>query len=238
MRCAHDARVAQLLSEAHSDQEEEWLESHLETCPVCQAQLDSALADLHRRSAAVADAGSQDVSLSQRLHQRLDGALRNFYAGGGSMPCPDPTLGPARTNESIGSLGPYDLIRELGRGGFGIVYLAFDPQVNRRFAIKLPRTDLANDPGYVSRFYEEAKKSNEVNSPYVVPVVRVGSPPEFQHPCLVMEYIEGQTLREISKAQTSEQRRTGFRQTAAIVRQVAEGLHALHAKGLLHRDVK
>ena len=143
-----------------------------------------------------------------------------------------------RAAGSIGTLGPYDVVRELGRGGFGVVYLAHDPKVNRHFAIKVLWPCLAEDQRYLDRFYEEARKSNEVKSPYVVSVLRAGQPPEFQHPCLVMEYVAGKSLRETISQQTSEQRRHSFRESASIIQRVAEGLHALHGKGVVHRNVK
>jgi serine/threonine protein kinase len=233
MSCPDSEKVFRLLDGPCRPEEERWLESHFAECTECRRELESSLQEMHRSKASL-----HEKTLPLGLHQKLreSNPFRKGKSAFGSVE--DVHLGPPRISDALGALGPYDVLRELGHGGFGVVYLAHDPQVKRDFAAKVIWPGLAEDANFLDRFYEEARKSNEVKSLYVVSVIRVGQPPEFQHPCLIMEYIEGQSLRDAIRRQTSQQRRVDCRRWAAVVGHVAEGLHALHEKGVVHRDVK
>ncbi|NLE37978.1 MAG: serine/threonine protein kinase [Pirellulaceae bacterium] len=233
MACSHSERVLRLLDGPCDSDEERWLESHFAECIECRMELESSLRELRRSTPVI-----PEMTLPLELWQKLSKAWLAGKTDGVFGSVEDVRLGPPRVPDAIGALGPYDVFRELGHGGFGVVYLARDPQVNRDFAVKVIWPRLAEDDGYRNEFYEEARRSNEVKSPYVVSVIRIGRPPEFEHPCLVMEYVDGTSLREVIGEQTSEQRWVSCRRWAAVIQHVAEGLHALHEKGLLHRDIK
>jgi eukaryotic-like serine/threonine-protein kinase len=117
-------------------------------------------------------------------------------------------------------LGPYRIQGLLGAGGMGQVYRAFDPRLHRNVAIKVARERVGG------RFDREVRTLSALNHPNICSVFDVG--PDY----LVMELVEGQTLRECLGRALPTQR------TMAIARQVLEALGAAHRVGILHRDLK
>jgi serine/threonine protein kinase/tetratricopeptide (TPR) repeat protein len=230
MQCPEFERVSRLLDNTADPEDQRWLESHLSTCSACQQELESVLSLVRTPHADVTSQPPAPEDLRRRLNAV---APPTSFASQESA-----LLEPSDRPEGKGTLGPYEVIRRLGQGAFGVVYLARDPQVNRDFAIKVLRSEWSEDAFYLKRFYSEARLANQVSSPYVVPVLRVGQLPEFPRPCLVMEWVDGQTLRDAVQQQTDTQRRAGFRETALIIARAAEGLDAVHETGLVHRDVK
>lgn len=155
-----------------------------------------------------------------------------FGGGGSDGPSGDPPDEPP-----FGRLGPYRLIRRLGEGGMGAVYLAFDA-ADRRVAIKIPRDELVADPLWVARFRREAELASRVRHPSVVGVHEVGEDDGRLY--LVMDHVEGTTLaRWLSERRGGEA--LGADMVLAVVRMlagVADGLDAVHRSGIIHRDVK
>jgi hypothetical protein len=126
--------------------------------------------------------------------------------------------------------GRYRIIRQLGRGGMGTVYLAHDTQLDRRVALKVPHF-VADDSTALERFYREARVAATLDHPNLCPIHDAG-----QHegvPYLTMPYIEGKPLSELLAAGLLPQR-----QAAALVRQLALALEEAHRRGILHRDLK
>jgi eukaryotic-like serine/threonine-protein kinase len=129
-------------------------------------------------------------------------------------------------------IGRYRIERELGKGGFGVVYLANDGQLSRRVAIKVPHSHMLADAGHAEFFLAEARAVAKLDHPNIVPVYDVGSDencPIF----IVSKFIEGSTL-----FQKVKQDRPSFSDAAEIVVVIAEALHYAHRKGLVHRDIK
>ena len=133
-------------------------------------------------------------------------------------------------------LGPYRLVRKLGEGGMGTVYLAFDEQLNRHVAIKVLRADGDRTgpaaAGLAKRFLREAQSTARLNHPHTVTIYTVGQ--HAGQPFLVMEYVSGGSLAE-------ELRKNGplaWREAAAAVRDALLGLAAAHKAGVIHRDIK
>ncbi len=119
----------------------------------------------------------------------------------------------------------------LGRGGFGIVFRAFDSVLHRIVAIKVLAPELAATSPARKRFLREARAAAQVRHENVVQIHAVEEQPL---PYLVMEFIPGETLQQRLD-------RTGPldpAEVAAVGRQVAEGLAAAHSAGLIHRDIK
>ena len=146
---------------------------------------------------------------------------------------PDPLtfLGPPGQPDSLGRLGRYEVLEVLGRGGFGIVLRAFDESLRRVVAVKVLAPHLAATSPARKRFLREARASAQVRHENVVQVYEVGEQPL---PHLVMEFIPGETLQQRLD-------RTGPLDVAEVLRvgrQLADGLAAAHAHGLVHRDVK
>ncbi len=120
----------------------------------------------------------------------------------------------------------YELGECLGRGGMARVYRAFDRQLRRPVAIKLLERA---DPGTLRRFLREAKAQARVRHEYVLEVYETGD--LGGQPFIAMRYVDGPTLMEIRDDTSVEQK-------VRLMAQVAEGLHAAHREGLIHRDVK
>ena len=147
----------------------------------------------------------------------------------------DPTNesgGPTAPAGDLGRLGPYRLLDELGRGGMGIVYRAWDEALHRMVAVKVLRPD-QSEPADRQRLVREAQHASRFQDDHVVMIHAVVDPPDGL-PYLVMEYVPGRTLGETLSAADPP----GPRQVAAWVAEVADALHAAHAAGLIHRDVK
>jgi serine/threonine protein kinase/formylglycine-generating enzyme required for sulfatase activity len=129
-------------------------------------------------------------------------------------------------------IGRYRVEKLLGRGGFGLVYLAMDEQLDRRVAVKVPHPNLVPLIQDADLYLAEAQNAARLDHPHIVPVYDVGRTSDY--PCfIVSKYIEGQTLAQLVK-----ERRTSVREAVELVATVAEALHFAHQKGLVHRDVK
>ena len=127
-------------------------------------------------------------------------------------------------------IGKYEIQAELGRGGFGRVFRALDPDVKRLVAIKVLVTQADKD--LRARFQFEAAAAGNLQHKNIVTIYEFG---EYeQQPFLVMEFLEGQTLQELIS------RRQGLTllQKMAVMSQVADGLQCAHTHGVIHRDVK
>jgi serine/threonine protein kinase len=134
-------------------------------------------------------------------------------------------------------LGRYEVVRELGKGAMGIVYLAKDPLIGRLVALKTIRVQNNDDDEakeFQQRFVREAQAAGILNHPSIVTVHDIGQDDTTGVSFIAMEYVEGQNLKEV----LSQGRPIGFEQIGEIIAQVAEALDFAHAKGIVHRDVK
>lgn len=130
------------------------------------------------------------------------------------------------------NIGRYRIKRRLGRGGFGLVYLAYDEHLERNVAVKVPHAERISGPEDVENYLAEARAVANLDHPGIVPVHDVGTTAEFAF-YIVSKYIEGTDLRL-----TLKQRRLNYGQAAEVVATVAEALHHAHKNGIVHRDVK
>ena len=134
-------------------------------------------------------------------------------------------------------LGRYEVVRELGKGAMGIVYLAKDPLIGRLVALKTIRiqnTDDDETKEFQQRFVREAQAAGILNHPAIVTVHDIGQDDASGMSFIAMEYVEGQNLKEI----LAQGRPLTFEQIGEIIAQVAEAIDFAHAKGIVHRDVK
>jgi hypothetical protein len=226
--------------------EAERLEQHVGHCPRCGR----ALADLPADDPLVAamQARSRLVPESDRGRvEELIGRLKGLAAApaaetgldvGVTPPAQEPAaeaysfLGPRQGPDELGRLGPYRVLQVLGAGGMGVVFLAEDPQLQRRVALKAMKPALAADPSASERFLREARALAAVKHDHVVTIYRVGE--EGGVPFLAMELLEGETL----EARLKREGRLPLSEVLRIGREMAAGLAAAHERGLIHRDVK
>jgi serine/threonine-protein kinase len=129
------------------------------------------------------------------------------------------------------TLGNYDLLEELGRGGMGVVYKAVQRRADRLVAVKLILGGAASGQGTRERFQSEVQALAKLRHPNIVPVFEVGD--EEGCPYFSMEYMPGGSLAEHAK-----RARLPAAEAAAIVEQLAGAVGAAHAVGVLHRDIK
>ena len=140
-------------------------------------------------------------------------------------------LQPSEKSESLGRLGHYEILELIGRGGMGIVLRAFDDKLHRVVAIKVIAPQLAASSPPRKRFLREARAAAAIRHEHVVDIHAVEEEPI---PYLVMEYVPGENLQQkldrVGPLELPEVLRFG--------RQIACGLAAAHARGLIHRDIK
>jgi Tol biopolymer transport system component/serine/threonine protein kinase len=128
-------------------------------------------------------------------------------------------------------IGPYRAIRQLGAGGMGEVFLAQDDDLGRHIAIKLLPAHLATDAEHLARLRNEARSASSLNHPNIVTIYEIGRD-DSQRAYMAMEYVDGQTLREVMRNPLP------VRKALQIAAQIADGLAAAHKRGLVHRDLK
>ncbi len=151
---------------------------------------------------------------------------------------PQPVPAPTRDSASDtvvrpARLGNYRLVRELGRGGMGVVYEAIDERLGRPVAVKVLHPDLVADPVSRQRFLRECKSAAAIDSEHVV---RIYQADEIDGVLLLaMEFVEGQSLEAWLKAKPGP---ATADEVMWVARQLLTGLVALHKLGLTHRDIK
>ena len=152
-----------------------------------------------------------------------------------------------RVREPLGTLGDYTLRRQIGRGGMGVVYEAWENSMGRTVALKVLPAGLAADDRAVTRFIQEARLAGKISHPNVVAVHGMGV--NEQTPYYAMEFVTGETLSQIlarvqygvSEEETPfgpNNSATYFDQLAGAFADVADGLQHAHQEGVVHRDIK
>ncbi len=132
----------------------------------------------------------------------------------------------------LGMLGTYEITETIGRGGFGLVLKGRDPRLNRIVAVKVLAPEWASNATARRRFLREAQAAAAVRHDHVVTIYAVDEVAKL--PYLVMEYVPGKSLQE----RLDETGPLEVREILRIGRQIALGLAAAHAEGLIHRDIK
>ncbi len=127
----------------------------------------------------------------------------------------------------------YELGHVIGRGGMAEVLLGTDVRLGRDVAVKVLREDLARDPAFLARFRREAQAAASLDAPSIVAVYDTGED-DRGVPWIVMEYVDGRTLRDILNTEG----RLLPQRALEITADVCSALHAAHAAGMVHRDIK
>lgn len=134
------------------------------------------------------------------------------------------------------TLGKYRLLEALGRGGMAQVYRGYHPQLDRFVAVKVLRSDLAEQEEFLERFRREARAVSALRHPNIVQVYDF----DVQDDCyyMVMELLEGDTLRARLNAYRVQKMRMPLAETRRILEDVLNGLDYAHSEGIIHRDLK
>ncbi|MCA9952652.1 MAG: protein kinase [Anaerolineales bacterium] len=128
-------------------------------------------------------------------------------------------------------LGPYQVIEPIGEGGMAAIYKAYQPGVDRFVALKVLPQRLAEDPGFVGRFQQEARILAQLQHPHILPVFDYGESEGYTY--IVMPYIKSGTLADLMHGSPFP-----LTQTITIISQLANALDYAHNKDLIHRDIK
>lgn len=203
-------------------------------CPNCNSMLQAA--DEHRGQPATCGFCGAEFTVPEQTTATVLGGMdpgELLARGLNSVPPPAPENWIPPTVEDLQRLLPqYEVKAIIGRGGMGAVYMAAQPRLDRKVAIKLLPAELAEDPDFVARFEREARTLARLDHAGIIHVHDFGQTPE-NHLYFVMEFVDGTDLHQLihgpgmSPAQALE-----------IIGQVCEALQYAHAQGVVHRDIK
>jgi len=141
---------------------------------------------------------------------------------------------PSRSVEELRSLGGYRLLRRLGEGGMGSVYLAFKEGAGESVALKVLGEHLVQTPGFVDRFYREARNGACLDHPNIIHSYLAAQDPVTGKHFLVLEYVEGQSAQTL----LDQRGRLSLADAASIVLGIARALEHAHSRHIIHRDIK
>ncbi|WP_144059522.1 protein kinase domain-containing protein [Rhodopirellula sallentina] len=170
----------------------------------------------------------------QTQHTSVDtGGLTNAATGPLAFEIDGGFLSDEFQSESIRTLGRFDIIRLIGAGGMGRVYLAEDSLLKRKVAIKIPHQNLLLNRRALQRFHHEATSAAQLRHSNLIGVYDSGV--ASGTPFIAAEYVEGPSLSQWLKLQTSD---IDLTEAAAMIESLADGMHSAHEQGILHRDLK
>ena len=142
----------------------------------------------------------------------------------------------SRSNLEGITLGKYRILEPLGRGGMAQVYKAYHPQLDRYMAIKILRSDLVENDEFLTRFRQEAHAVSGLRHANIVQVFDFDVQDDSYY--MVMELLEGNTLRALLNDYRVRNQRMPLAQVVQIIKDVLSGLSYAHAEGITHRDIK
>jgi serine/threonine protein kinase/Leucine-rich repeat (LRR) protein len=207
----------------------ERLSEHLGGCPSCAAAVQTLLGQDTLLSAV--RGAAVDALASQEVPAELTGRLLALRLRSDASPTLE-TLPPPQGPDEIARLAHYRVLKVLGQGGMGVVFLAEDTRLKRTVALKTMRPEVAADPQHRQRFLREARAAAKVEDDHIAPIYDVGE--ERGVPWLAMPFLKGESLdallKRVKVLKPADAARLGA--------QVARGLAAAHAAGLIHRDIK
>ncbi|MDY3552643.1 serine/threonine-protein kinase [Gemmata sp. JC717] len=230
LACPESVRLPTLLDGRDPPRD---LFEHLAQCPRCQHALECLAAG---DCAWLRSPPAADADRPPHLRQLLD-ALTRLTTAADMFAVPPRNLSldfllPTDHPEALGAVGPYPVLEVVGRGGMGVVFRALDRALNRVIAVKVLAPQWAANGTARQRFLREARAAAAVAHEHVVSIHAVDESNGL--PYLVMEYVPGPSLQE----RIDRDGPLDPKDVARVALQVAAGLAAAHAQGLVHRDVK
>jgi hypothetical protein len=214
-----------------ADEEAAMVENHISSCRECVAVLEELDA-----SDELVEAAQEHVCLADHPVEtvRIEGLIRQLKELRPQAPEEDYSrcLAPAQSLDEIGRLGEYRARKVLGSGGMGVVFLAEDARLQREVALKILRPALRGDPRARERFLREAQAAAAVVHDHIVPIYHVGE--EHDVPYMAMPVLSGESLADCLEREG----RLPADEIVRIGKEIALGLAAAHAAGLVHRDIK
>lgn len=130
------------------------------------------------------------------------------------------------------TIGRFEILSELGRGGMAVVYKARQTDLDRIVALKILPPGLTNDESYIARFRQEARSAARLEHPHIMPIYEVGEVAGYHY--IAMKYIQGRTLKQLLQQEGA----LPVARAAQILAQVGEALDYAHRQGIIHRDIK
>jgi eukaryotic-like serine/threonine-protein kinase len=235
MNCSDDSLRLLLREDEQSDDYRD-AARHVDSCPHCQQRIGELAAEddeWHEAHEMLLAGDANGTGTIDRLsaHERSRGRWQRQPTAWTEAMARQ-LLSPPSHPEMLGRIGRYEVERLIGTGGMGVVFKAFDSELNRPVAVKLLSPYLAGSGAARKRFAREARAAAAVVHEHVVSIHNVETDGEV--PFLVMQYVPGESLQ-------SRLDREGPLDLCEILRigmQTASGLAAAHAQGLVHRDVK
>jgi serine/threonine-protein kinase len=191
------------------------------------------------------DGKRPDLSEVLRTAPDLETPLREFFRNRDAFDRLAPKLAPTAARPAAvvpqsdlppdSRFGGYEIIKELGRGGRGIVYRVSDPELNRPLAVKVLRPELRDEPDAVRRFLEEAQLTSQLQHPGVVPVHAIGRLADGR-PYFAMKLVRGRTLAELLAERPAPSH--DLLRFLGVFQQVCQAVAYAHSRGVIHRDLK
>jgi formylglycine-generating enzyme required for sulfatase activity len=245
--CPEAPQLQRLLLGHLDDETAEGLERHVEQCRRCgrlvrRLPAEDTLVEAMRAHTQVAlrpaDRKVIQTLLPRLLQLRTAGPARAEPAAGRPNRGVLELLRPPQFPDEIGRLGPYRVLKLLGQGGMGVVFLAEDPGLQRTVALKVLRPEAARLPGARERFLREARAAAMLEDDHIVTLFQVGE--DQGVPFLAMQLLKGTSLEDFLKKQDGDGPGTPLPlgPILKLGREIARGLAAAHDKGLIHRDIK
>ncbi len=234
--CIDDEQAIALLEKRVDHATRQRIDAHLDGCDACR-ELVSALA-----IAGAPEGGSEpeiDLGRLSSIDLAEDGSLTMLRDTSARPPARDSERTQVFGKDAKGAaplekgdlVAHFRIMRQLGRGAMGEVYVARDTLLGRKVALKVIAPDLLNSEKAVRRFLFEARATARFNHPNIVTIHAVGE--HDGRPYVALEYVEGENLRERCQRQ-----RPSLSETLRIGQAVANALAEAHAAGILHRDLK
>ena len=259
--CPDEATLQKLLTGHLSGPQADDLEVHLSTCDICvatAAQLSGAGESGDDLVQAIRSGGTdmESDAAASRLIQRLKAmhadSINTQLDDTQNVNSPPPVheqtlelvedqrtpagelsfLDPPEADDEIGRLGRFRVMEILGRGGMGVVLRAEDPHLKRDVAIKVLNIARVDRSEASARFLREAQATAAIDHDNIVTIHDVGE--QRGMPYYAMQFLRGESLH----ARLARQTKLPIADAVRIAREIAQGLSAAHAKGLLHRDIK